>query len=122
MDFYARLSSLAQSRLDGVTKTRGKTWRDQEDPDDTDPEIIALKKLKTDIRDDWQRVSEEYTSTHGGGQLDEELIVGYIEGAMRDFILDAAVSRLERTNETSSSCMTSTFSVRRTAIRKRSRH
>ena len=94
MDFLDRLRSLAQSRLEDLTAARDSNPRDLSTVDEEDlvQEAVPRKQLKTNLRDDWQHASEDYTSSHEGSQLDEELIPAYAEEATRDFILDAAVS------------------------------
>jgi len=95
MDFLDRLRSLAQARVKELTTARESSPQDLSEVDEEDlvREIVPRKQLKANLRDDWQRASEDYTSSHEGSQLDEELIPAYIEETARDCILDAAVSR-----------------------------
>jgi hypothetical protein len=93
MNFLDRLRSLAQARLGELTSARESDPRDLSEVDEEDlvREIVPRKQLKANLRDDWQHASEEYASSHQGSQLDEELITAYVEGAVRDFVLDVAV-------------------------------
>jgi hypothetical protein len=94
MDFLDRLRSLAQARLKELTAARESSPPDLSEVDEEDlvREVVPRKQLKTNLRDDWQHASADYTSSHEGSQLGEELIPAYVEEAARDFILDAAVS------------------------------
>jgi hypothetical protein len=97
MAFRSKLRSVLSSKLAELTTLRTSTSpkaSEDQDVDEVVPEVLSLNKLKLGIREDWQHACEAYAALHDGGQLDEELIVGYVEGVVREYILDMAVSPL----------------------------
>ena len=95
MSFHAELRSALDSKLAELTTSRQsvpRTTSEYRDADEIVPEIITLKELRISLREGWQRACEAYSASHDGEQLDEELIAGYADGVVREFILDIAVS------------------------------
>lgn len=95
MDFRSKLLAIQSTKLADLTSIRNSDPRkasEDQDVDEIVPEVISLKKLRLDVRNDWQHACEAYTNSHDGEQLDEDLITGYVEGAVREYVLDRAVS------------------------------
>lgn len=95
MNFRSKLLAIQSTKLAELTSIRSSSPRkasEDEDVDEIIPEVVSLKKLRLDVRNDWQHACEEYATSHDGEQLDEDLITGYVEGAVREYVLDGAVS------------------------------
>lgn len=132
MTFQAKLRSVLDSNLAELSTARKSIPRqlsDDEDSEEVIAEVISLKKLRLRVRDDWQRACEEYTASHEGNQLDEDLITGYTEGAVREYILDTVVSLRCWRRILAAVCLrslryldNSTMNLRPKRTQKRSRH
>jgi hypothetical protein len=95
MNFRSKLLAIQSTKLADLTSIRNSDPRkasEDQDVDEIVPEVISLKKLRLDVRNDWQHACEAYVTSHDGEQLDEDLITGYVEGAVREYVLDRAVS------------------------------
>jgi hypothetical protein len=95
MNFRSKLLAIQSTKLADLTSIRNSDPRkasEDQDVDEIVPEVISSKQLRLDVRNDWQHACEAYATSHDGEQLDEDLITGYVEGAVREYVLDRAVS------------------------------
>jgi hypothetical protein len=94
-----RIGSLLETAATSRSKILIPDFHDLSDPDQFKtyiPEQGSSKQRIETIRSEWQAACEEWTSLNVSEVLDEELIVGYAEGAVRQLVLETAVGPPEQ--------------------------